>query len=369
LKKLGLIVNPIAGIGGRVGLKGSDGYEIQKKAIELGAKILAPLRAIESLKILKKLMPEIEILTYPGLMGESEALEAGFRPKVFGIKKNETTSDDTKTAAYEMLAQKVDLIMFVGGDGTARDLHSSIGSRLPVIGVPAGVKIHSSVFAVNPQAAGELAYKYFVGEASIHDAEVLDIDEEAYRENRLSARLYGLMKIPYAEGLLQASKEVIPDQEELNLEAIAREFAEDMDPKTMYLLGPGGTLTYITKVLGYEKTLLGVDILQNGKIIASDLNEEQILRLIDNNPAKIVVTVIGGQGFIFGRGNQQISPNVIRMVGTDNIIVIATKVKLASLQGRPLLVDTGDSDLDKQLSGYIKVVTDYGRRVAVKVTS
>ncbi|MBM3291966.1 ATP-NAD kinase [Candidatus Bathyarchaeota archaeon] len=367
MMKVGLIVNPIAGVGGRVGLKGSDGSEIQKMAFTLGATLTSPSRTIDCLKTLYKLIPGLEIITCPGLMGETECLSVGFKPIVIGILKNETTAEDTKIAAIEMLNQKVALILFAGGDGTARDLYSSIGTRLPVIGIPAGVKIHSSVFAVNPQVAGELVYKYLNGEAKLHDAEVLDIDEDAYRENRLSAKLYGFLKTPYVEGFLQASKEVITDQEELNLDAIAREFIEDMDPTTMYILGPGSTLSYITKMLGYEKTLLGVDIIQNGKLIATDLNEAQILETIQNNPAKIVVTVIGGQGFIFGRGNQQISPKVIKKVGIDNIIIIATRAKLASLEGRPLLVDSGDSITDRQLSGYVKVVTDYGRRVAIKV--
>lgn len=367
MKKLGLIVNPVAGLGGRVGLKGSDGFEIQKKARELGAKPSSPSRAFNALLPLKKLMPQIQIVTYPGLMGEYEAKEAGFNPIVIGKRKKNTTAKDTKTAALEMLSLEVDLILFVGGDGTARDLCSSIGTKLPVLGVPAGVKIHSSVFAINPETAGNLVYKYFIGEASLHDAEVLDIDEDAFRENRLSAKLYGILRIPYLEGLTQSSKEVIPDQEELNLEAIAREFIEEMDPETFYILGPGGTLSYICDLLSFQKTILGVDIIKNGKLVASDVNEEQILKIINNKPSKIIVTVIGGQGFIFGRGNQQISPKVITTVGIKNIIVIATKVKLTSLEGRPLLVDTGDAELDKKFTGYIKVVTDYGRRAAIKV--
>lgn len=360
-------MNPIAGLGGRVGLKGSDGFSIQKKARELGAKLSSPSRALDALIILKDLMPQIKIITYPGLMGEDEAKEAGFIPLVIGESKKDTTAEDTKDAALEMLKLQVDLILFVGGDGTARDIYSSVGTKLPVLGVPAGVKIHSSVFAVNPKAAGNLVYKYFIGEASLHEAEVLDIDEDAFRENRLSAKLYGILRIPYLEGLTQSAKEVIPDQEELTLEAIAREFIEDMIPETFYILGPGGTLSYICDLLGHKKTILGIDIIKNGELVASDVNEEQILKIINNNPSKIVVTVIGGQGFIFGRGNQQISPRVIKKVGVKNIIVIATKVKLASLEGRPLLVDTGDFELDKQLTGYIKVITDYGRRVAVRV--
>ncbi len=369
MKHLGLIVNPIAGIGGRVGLKGSDGLETLKKAKELGARETSPGRATEALKKLIPLKDQIELITYPKEMGEDEARSIGFKPHIIGtIKTLETTSADTKAAASEMARLDVDLILFAGGDGTARDIFEAIDGKVPALGIPTGVKIHSGVFAVSPAAAGELAAKYLRGEvSSIGDSEVMDIDEEAFRENRLSARLYGYLRVPREEAYMQGSKEASPIQEEENLKAIASDIVDDMDDETLYILGPGSTIGSIAEHLSLKKTLLGVDVVQGKRIIARDVNEDQLLTLITGKKAKIIVTVIGGQGFIFGRGNQQISPAVIRAVGKENIIVVATPAKLATLHGRHLLVDTGDPKLDEELSGYTRVVTDYGRRVVYRV--
>jgi predicted polyphosphate/ATP-dependent NAD kinase len=262
----------------------------------------------------------------------------------------------------------VDLIIFSGGDGTARDLYEAINGRIPVIGIPSGVKIHSSVFAISPSAAGDIAVKFIDGEiTSIHDSEVLDIDENAFRENRLSAKLYGFLRVPHEEALLQTSKEVTPTSEEENLKAIAADIIDEMETDTLYILGPGSTTRTIAEHIGVQKTLLGVDVIQNRKLILGDANENQLLEILDEKKAKIIVTIIGGQGFVFGRGNQQISPRVIRVVGIKNILVVATPVKIASLHGRPLLVDTGDQELDAQLSGYIRVITDYGRRIVYRI--
>jgi predicted polyphosphate/ATP-dependent NAD kinase len=369
LVRLGFIVNPVAGMGGRVGLKGSDGAEILRRAKKLGATEISPTRAVEALRHLVSLRDEIELLTYPGEMGENEARLVGFVPKVIGkIKPGETTSADTVAAASEMTRLGVDLILFAGGDGTARDIFEAIDEKVPALGIPTGVKIHSGVYAVSPAAAGELAAKYLRGEViSVQQSEVMDIDEEAFRENRLSARLYGYLRVPQEEAYLQGSKEASPVEEDENLKAIAADLADEMDPDTLYLLGPGSTIRSVAEHIGLRKTLLGVDVVQGKKIIASDVNEDQLLRLVAGKRAKIIVTVIGGQGFVFGRGNQQISPEVIRAVGKENIVIAATPSKLARLHGKPLLVDTGDTKLDEELSGYTRVVTDYGRRVVYRI--
>lgn len=369
VKRPGLIVNPIAGMGGRVGLKGSDGAETQRRARELGATLTSPSRAVEALRRMRSLMEQVELVTYPREMGEDEARQVGFNPTVIGeITPGKTTAADTKAAAADMLRLGVDLILFAGGDGTARDICEAVDGKVPVLGIPAGVKIHSSVFAITPASAGDLALKYLKDEAtSLREREVMDIDEEAFRENRVSAKLYGYLRVPHEEDLMQTSKEATATQEESSLNGIATDIVDQMDRDTLYIIGPGSTTKAIASRLGVEKTLLGVDVVRGRELVAKDVNENQLLEVIKGRRAKIVVTVIGGQGFIFGRGNQQISPKVIRAVGKENILVVATPSKLAALRGKPLLVDTGDTGLDEELSGYIRVVTDYGRRVVYKV--
>ena len=368
MKKLGFIVNPVAGIGGRVGLKGSDGKDIQKRAFKLGAIPLAPQRAKEALKPLLAIKDKIIILTYPRAMGEEEARELGFKLEVIGDTEDNTTSKDTKNAATGMRELGVDLILFVGGDGTARDVFEAIDGEVPVLGVPAGVKIHSGVYAISPRDAGALAVKYLLGEGvDVKEAEVMDIDEEAFRDNRLSAKLYGYMNTLYSTDRMQGSKEGSGYTERYSQEAIAIDITTELEEETAYVIGPGSTTKFITDELGLKKTLLGVDVMINKEIVAADANEQTILGAIEGRDAKIVVTVIGGQGFIFGRGNQQISPQIIRQVGKENIIIIATPSKLAGLQSIALRADTGDLELDEALKGYHKVITGYGRRTVVKV--
>lgn len=372
-RKLGLIVNPVAGLGGRVGLKGSDGEEIQRRARALGAKPIAPARAVEALKQLFTIRDKIEIITYPYEMGEEEARECNFEPTVIGsITRGRTTADDTKNAAREMLKLQVDLILFVGGDGTARDIYEAADLKVPTLGIPAGVKIHSGVYAINPKKAGELAVKFLREGASLREAEVMDIDEDAFRKGRVSARLYGYLRVPYERSLVQQVKCGSPStlDEKMSQEIIAEYVVEQMDDNYYYILGPGTTVRAITDKLGIEKTLLGVDVINKGKIVAMDLNEEQLLKLIECKKVKIVVSPIGGQGYIFGRGNQQISPTVIRKVGRGNVIVIASHNKLSSIGlDQPLLVETGDDEVDKMLSGYIRVITGYKEEVVIKVVA
>jgi predicted polyphosphate/ATP-dependent NAD kinase len=369
MKRLGLIVNPVAGMGGRVGLKGSDGEDIITRAVELGAVKLSPGRAVTALRRIARIRELVEVITYPGEMGEDEAREVGFQPTVIGsIAQGTTTREDTIEAARAMAEMGVDLIMFAGGDGTARDLVEAVDGEVPVLGIPAGVKIHSGVFAINPADAGELAALYLEGgPVKLRELEVMDIDEEAFRNDRLSSRLYGYLKVPYMEAMVQNTKSGSATTDEFSLEGIAADIVEEMKRDILYILGPGTTVRPVAQRLGLSKTLLGVDVVLNRELIASDANEEKLLELVEGKEARIIVTVIGGQGFVFGRGNQQISPQVIRSVGVQNVTIIATPGKLAALQGRPLLVDTGDPEVDEILSGYAKVVTEYGRRVVYRV--
>ena len=354
-----------------MGLKGSDGANVLQKAIELGATPTSSTRSIEALQRILRVRDSLELVTYPADMGEDEAKSVGFNPRIIGlIAKGKTSSADTKNAAREMLGLNADLILFAGGDGTARDLCEAIDCKVPVIGIPAGVKIHSAVFAVNPRSAGDLAANFLQREPmQLRDMEVMDIDEAAFREGRVSARLYGYMKIPFDRALVQSAKGSSPTTEDSSLIDIATDIVENMQQGCLYILGPGTTTKPIMDKLGLEKTLLGVDAVLNRKLAASDANEAKLLELLEGRKAKIIVTVIGGQGFIFGRGNQQISPQVIRRVGKENVIIVATPNKLAHLKGAPLLVDTGNSGLDAELSGYTRIVTGYGRSVIYRISN
>jgi predicted polyphosphate/ATP-dependent NAD kinase len=337
----------------------------------------------------------VEIVAWPGEMGEDEARAAGFEPRVIGSLAGRrsyvlceldrtgerpalacddfvlTTADDTQQAARDLVAAGADLILFAGGDGTARAICAVVGDSVPVIGVPAGVKIHSAVYATTPAAAGDVVALYLherPAAVQLRAGEVMDIDEEAFRENRVSAHLYGYMTVPYARGLTQSAKAGGVAGEVRGLNDIATEVIAGMKPGALYVLGPGTTTRTIMERLGLPKTLLGVDAVRDGGLAGADLTESDLLELVTGAPETfIVVTVIGGQGHIFGRGNQQISPAVIRAAGPDHVIVIATQTKLLSLEGRPLLVDTGDPALDEQLSGYVKVVTALGERTMYKV--
>ncbi len=370
MKKIGLIVNPVAGMGGKVGLKGTDGQDIVEKARAMGARPESAQKAAVALQVLSAIKEEIELITCPGEMGEDVARRCGFEPQLISGISGQTTADDTEKAARDLAGLEVDLLLFVGGDGTARNIYNVLGdnSALPSIGVPAGVKIHSAVYATNPRNAGELAVQ-FLQDASLplRRAEVMDIDEEAFREGRLSARLYGYLQVPCAGDLMQHLKIGGTGTEASVLEAIADSIVEKMEPDIVYIIGPGSTIEPIMNKLGLKNTLLGVDVVLNRKLVANDTNEKQLLELIAGKQAKIVVTVIGGQGYIFGRGNQQISADVIRQVGRENIIVAATREKIFSLEYERLFVDTGDEEVNKMLSGYMKIVTGYNEELIYRV--
>ena len=371
MKRLGLIVNPIAGMGGRVGLNGSDGKDILYTARKLGASPESPRRTVEALKLLEGIRNKVELITYPREMGEDEARESGFSPITIGsITSGATTPENTRMAAQDMEKLGVDLILFAGGDGTAMDIYRAVEQRVTVLGIPAGVKIHSGVYAVSPRHAGELVSTFFEGKRMrIRDAEVMDIDEEALRRGVLTTRLCGYLRVPEERLYIQNAKIGSVQVEEEYLQGIATDITTEMSDDFLYIFGPGTTTRAIVAELGLEKTLLGVDVILNDKVVAKNTNERNLTNLLIGRKGKIVVTVIGSQGYIFGRGNQQISPEIIRRVGKKNIVVVATPEKLASLSGRPLLVDTGDEDLDKDLSGYIRVTTGYNEYTMYKVES
>jgi predicted polyphosphate/ATP-dependent NAD kinase len=367
-KTVSFIVNPIAGMGGAVGLKGTDGQEILSKALSLGAEPVAPARAASFLSELRSIGLGVRLVVGAGIMGEDEARPCGLAHTVLGESKRETSSEDTKRTAKLMADEGVDLLVFCGGDGTARDILNAVNMRFPVLGVPTGVKMHSAVFAVTPQAAARVTTRFLMDELPLREAEVMDVDEKAFREGHVSAKLYGYVLTPYEPHLIQANKLASPmtESELRNQAAIAIYIIEEMKSDVIYIVGPGTTTRTIGDLLDAKKTLLGVDLFCNKKIIARDVSEEQILEAIRGKTAKIIVTPIGGQGFVFGRGNQQLSPRVIRQVGLDNVVVVATEGKLRSL--KTLRVDTGDAELDAAIREHrLRVVTDYKTEHAAKV--
>ena len=303
-------------------------------------------------------------------MGEEACSSAGISPEIINHNnRSQTGPEDTQQAAKAMAAAGVDLILFAGGDGTARDLFNAIGEQVPTLGVPAGVKIHSAVYAVNPKSAGELVLLFLKRKLmKMRLSEVMDIDENAFRNGIVRAKLYGYLRVPEESRFVQNVKAGGIVSEAESTQGIISEIIDTMEDSNCYFfIGPGTTTRGILETLGLKNSLLGVDVILRKKLVANDVSAHQLMALIDDHSAKIIVTVIGGQGHIFGRGNQQLSPPIIRKVGRDNIVIIATKEKLVSLGGRPLLVDTGDSALDQNLSGYMKVTTGYANYVMYKV--
>ncbi len=371
MKRIGLIVNPIAGLGGRVGLKGSDGADIQQRALQLGAIPRAQERTIEALKVMLPMQADLEILTYPGNMGEYAASRSGFSPHVLDkLDTDQTSAEDTKRAVGDMLQEAPSLLLFTGGDGTACDIVSAGGMEIPALGIPAGVKIHSAAYAIHPRAAGQLATAYLQSKAKLDLAEVMDLDEEAFRQGRVSPKLYGYLRVPYIKRYIQGVKSPSVLSSKECLQGIAQDIAERMLPDTVYILGPGSSTHTIAKFLGFDKTLLGVDAYLNGKIISKDANETALVNLLTRHQlVEIIVTPIGGQGSIFGRGNQPISPEIIHRVGKKHVTIVSTPDKINALNGRPLWVDTGDEDLDKMLCGHYQVITGYKERAIYKVTT
>lgn len=367
LFRLGLIVNPLAGVGGSVALKGSDGADTAAQALALGAEPKAQQRTLTALEVFKAL--PMEVLTYPGEMGEQVAREAGFNPTVLGqITTGATTAEDTEKAAVALFEAGVDLILFAGGDGTARNICHALPEQFPVLGIPAGVKIHSGVYAVTPKAAGEVVAMLVRGElVTLMNQEVRDIDEAQFREGRVRAKYYGELQVPQEHRYMQHVKEGGKEVEELVVADIAADVVERLEPGVRYVMGSGTTVKAVMDELGLENTLLGVDVIEDGALVKQDCTAADLLQLTAGVDAKVVITLIGGQGHILGRGNQQLSPALIRQVGKENLIVIATKSKLKALEGRPLIVDSGDPELDRELAGLIPVTTGYHDSVLYRV--
>ena len=373
---IGFIVNPIAGIGGSLGLKGSD------ELTQLGALPIGPYspelsrsmnRAQRALALLMPHTAKLKFACWGGVMGQAVLDSLGLHGEILGGAESEHTgAGDTQRAARAMVAQGVDIIVFAGGDGTARDIFDAVGDKYPVLGVPAGVKMHSGVFAVSPEAAGELLVQLVEGGlVGLAPQEVRDIDERAFRENIVKSQFYGEMLVPAEGRYLQHTKVGGVENSELAAADIAAWVVECMADDVSYIIGPGSTTAAIMEELGLDHTLLGVDVVRDGELLLLDGSEQELLSLLTKSTgaAKIIVTVIGGQGHVFGRGNQQISPALIRLVGVENIDIVAAKAKISALQGRPLLLDTNDPQLDLELSGYRSIITGYQDKVLYRLAT
>ncbi|MFN3744887.1 MAG: ATP-NAD kinase family protein [Hyphomicrobiaceae bacterium] len=375
---VGFIVNPIAGMGGRVGLKGTD--DVEAEARRRGAEPSAHARARAMLQALQHDLlrevdpPDLRWLTCSGEMGASVLAEAGFVPTrvlALPLPGQPSSARDTRAAAAEFLAAGVDLILFCGGDGTARDIASVVAARTPILGIPAGVKMHSGVFGVSPARTADILLRFLKGELRPVEAEILDLDEERYRSGEWIIRLHQTVLTPYEPSFTQLAKQLIIETPEADAKAeIARYVAEIMRSKsdTLFILGPGTTLQAVAEEMGAQKTLLGIDAILAGALVGRDLSEEDIIALLARHPrCKLVLSPIGAQGFVLGRGNLQLSPAALRRIGTRNIIVLATPAKLART---PVLrFDTGDPSLDLELAdrGYLPVVVGYRRQRLAKI--
>lgn len=439
---IGLVVNPVAGVGGPAGLAGSDGADVQRLALARGARSRVQERAVIALTTLAERHPGLVVATAAGLMGADAVRAAGLVPRVLcssaaaptspsarlaaqctafpreepvrsagsralggqaeGAADARTDAGDTSRAVAALAAAGVDLILVVGGDGTLRDAVAGLGAAesafttqeesadagVPtpesadpgqrflsyergtsetdaqspaVLGVPAGVKMYSPVFAVSPRAAGAIAADWIDrGGLPTDDREVLDIDEAAMRRARVEPTLYGMLRVPYRAGRTQARKAPTPATEAAAVDAAARGAVARMRSGVRYLLGPGGTTAEIARQLGVDGSPLGVDVVLDGVVVVGGASEHELLAEIARGPAQAVITVIGGQGFLLGRGNQQLSAAVVRALGEDPILVVAPEQKLIDLHGRPLLVDTGDPELDARLAGHVRIVTGVG---------
>ena len=374
VSKIGFIINPIAGMGGRVGLKGTDG--VYEEAVKLGAKPIAAKKAQDMLTEFISIVSKNENImwfTCTGKMGSSELQKAGISNfKIIYKHGGEITSSaDTKKVCKKFMSLNVDLIVFCGGDGTASDIFEIVDKKIPLLGIPSGVKMHSGVFGINTKATAKILHQFVQNSLTVGDVEIMDLDEDLYRTGEWKIKLIGIAKGIIEPTYIQVGKsyyESISDDE--IKDELSEHIADDIEKNNdfLYLFGSGGTIDYIARKLNLENTLLGIDAVYRKKIVGKDLNEKNILDLLKKyKKIKLLLSPIGAQGFILGRGNLQLSPPVITKIGIDNIIIISTPSKL--LRTPVIRVDTGDKALDHKFVEYeyLLVVIGYHLSRVVKI--
>ena len=374
--RVGVVVNPDAGLGGKLGFKGSDGRAEEARAA--GAQDRAGPRMEQCLNKFTELLASSlnrakitpEIVTWSGRMGGTWLGENDFTS--IGNSPESTTAGDTAKLIKELLDNNVDIIVYAGGDGTTRDIVNALdGNETPIVGVPGGVKMHSGCFATTPNAAAEVLLSFLQGDLLSSITEVMDLDEEIYLKGEWKVRMYGEAWTPASPRFMQGSKQQVERASEGDIiEGLANHISDliDKDDQLMLILGSGGTINRIGGHLDLELTLLGIDIYYGGKTF-TDLNEQQLLEKIKPHQGNklLLLSPMGGQGFLIGRGNLQLSPNVLRAIGHDSILGVATPSKLIGLSF--LRIDTGDPELDLmfQEKKFIKLLQGYRTTRVIRV--
>ena len=356
--KIGFLVNPIAGLGGKRAWKGTDDIEQAWDFFEQGEEYSFE-RVQQAFKSIPSQLP-LHLYYCDDPMGA--AILADFdinKEVVYSPEVNRTSAEDTKNACKIFFEKNVDLVLFVGGDGTARDVTSIIGEKIPVLGIPSGVKMFSGCFLYRPQDLGEFLDEMVHGETVLVPEDVMDVNEDLFRENKVQAKLYGQLMVPQKLGLIQGGKVSSSVSSPDVYSSISLELKEEKNLlEDFVVLGTGSTVYHVMKELDIEKTLLGVDFLSEGKIIAQDVDEESLFQLTKGKHIKILLTPIGGQGFLLGRGNQQISSRVLKNAISFEFLVVSTESKLDTIEKLEI-------DLDEQVDipdiryNYIRVLTGY----------
>jgi predicted polyphosphate/ATP-dependent NAD kinase len=368
-RRLGLVINPIAGMGGRVGMHGTDGDALAA-ARARGAEPVTGVRAARAMTRLRAAAgspPGLSVLTAGGAMGAAVLDRLEMPYEVIHQPAERSTAADTRAAVTALADRAVDLLMLVGGDGTLRDAATTLGTRLvAALGVPSGVKMHSAAFATSPEAAADVASRYLADPEGVglRTAEVVDHADHG-------PELFATLQVPAVTGGVQAAKSIARHRDDaVELSELGREIAHGMEPRRLYLLGPGTTVGHVSAALGIVHSPLGVDAIVDGSLLGADLGESELLDLIDRSPAcTLVLGVVGGQGFLLGRGNQQLSPAVLTAVGADNVVVLAARSKIAALQPPVLRVDIGEDAAEQPLRGFQRVRVASGHSTVLRIVS
>ena len=377
--RLGLLVNPDAGLGGRLGLKGSDGQAELARSMgaedRSGPRMRAMLEHFSSIHRVG--FEDISWVTSEGRMGTDWFPEAEIGSiSIVHSSSGSTSAEDTQDAVNVLLESEIDLLVYAGGDGTTRDVVAALDSaespETPVIGVPTGVKMHSGCFAASPKAAAEALSSWLIGDLLLASTEVLDLDEELYRQGKWVVRLYAEAMTPSSPRWMQGSKQrVEASGEEDTTEGLADHIREILvSEDRMLIWGSGGTLRRIAEMNGFEPTNLGIDATIGNEQVGTDLSESDLLELLSGHdgPTTLLLSPMGGQGFLIGRGNLQLSPEVLRLIGIENILGVVTPAKLLSV--RQLRIETGDPELDADFAAmrYMKVLQGYRTTRVLPVT-